>query len=392
MQKILFFYLSILKSFHKIGLFFKGKTEQDITEERVVSGKAWEDFCDQLKLAGAVLKYPGTPQDPFQQAEGLRYLSRLTRAGLEAYLEYGDTSHPVLTRMVHETVKLGADNPDNYYMNAQIDGQYDYRIYGNRNSIHYLGFFTQNGSYGTTGGFAPCGVLQGADMKLNEDGSFEIFLTKSPRGDNWLKIEEETTIIMVRQTFMHRYKEAPAELYIEKINEVQKPTPLSPERVEEGLRMAAMFVAGAPLLFARWAKDFQKHTNQLPQFDAEVSNAAGGDADIIYYHSHWKLKADEALLIEVKPPQCDTWNFQLNNYWMESLDYRYFNICISKGNAEYEEDGSIKIMVAHQDPGIKNWIDTAGHHEGTMCFRWYRIDSNDVAVEPSCNIVKLDEE
>lgn len=390
MQKLLFFFLSILKSFHKLGLFFKGKTEQDLTEQRVVSGKAWEDFCDQLKLAGAVLKYPGAPQDPFQQAEGLRYLSRLTRAGLEAYLEYGDTSHPVLTRMVHETVKLGADNPDNYYMNAQIDGQYDYRIYGNRNSIHYLGFFTQNGSYGTTGGFAPCGVLQGSDMKLKEDGSFEIFLTQSPRGDNWLKIEEETTIIMVRQTFMHRYKETPAELVIEKITEVQKPAPLSPERVEEGLRMAAMFVAGAPLLFTRWAQNFQKHSNQLPPFDPEVSNAAGGDADIIYYHSHWKLKADEALLIEVKPPLCDTWNFQLNNYWMESLDYRYFNICISKGNAEYEDDGSIKIMVAHQDPGIKNWIDTAGHYEGTMCFRWYRIDVNDVAVEPKCKLVKLD--
>ncbi len=58
-------------------------------------------------------------------------------------------------------------------------------------------------------------------------------------------------------------------------------------------------------------------------------------------------KPDEALVIQVKPPDCDTWNFQLNNYWMESLDYRYFNICINKGNAQYNEDGSVEVIVTH---------------------------------------------
>ncbi len=51
-----------------------------------------------------------------------------------------------------------------------------------------------------------------------------------------------------------------------------------------------MFVGGASLLFARWAKGFKKHVNQLPQFDPETSNAAGGDESIIYYHSYWKLE------------------------------------------------------------------------------------------------------
>lgn len=128
MQKLLFFFLSLMNSFRRIGLFFSGKKEKVIQLQRVVSGKAWEDFCDQLKLAGTVLKYPGTPQDAFQQAEGLRYLTRLTRAGLEAFVEYSNPEFPVLRRMVHETVKMGADNPDNYYFNAVIGGKYTYRI------------------------------------------------------------------------------------------------------------------------------------------------------------------------------------------------------------------------------------------------------------------------
>jgi hypothetical protein len=389
MQKLLFFFLSLLKFFHKTRLLFTGKREEDIQAQRIVSGKSWEEFCDNIKLAGNTLKMAGTPQDPFQQAEGIRYLTRLTRAGLEAFVEYSDPTFPVFKRMVHETVKMGADNPDNYYLNAAISGKYEYRITGKRNSIHYVGFFTQNGNYGTTGGLAPCGVLQDKDLVLEEDGSFEIIMSKTPKGKNWLKIEENTSIVMVRQTFMHRFKEVPVEIQIENINGKKAPDPITPQAIDEGLKMASMFIAGAPLLFARWANGFRKHTNQLPQFDPEVSNAAGGDADIIYYHSHWKLENDEALIIRVKPPGCDTWNFQLNNYWMESLDYRYFNICINMGNAHYEADGSVRVIVAHEDPQLPNWLNTCSHSEGTMCWRWYRLAEGEQPVEPECEVVKI---
>lgn len=369
----------------------RGISEEDISSQRVVSGKAWNEFCDNLKLAGSALVYPGAPNDPFQQAEGLRYLTRLTRAGLEAFVEYNDPTFPVFRRMVHETVKMGADNPDNHYFNAQISGEYEYRITGKRNTIDYLGFFTQNGNYGTTGGLAPCGKLESSEMEIEPDGSFEIILSQKPRGKNWLKTEPETTLLMARQTFLDRDKEVAAELHVECLNGPEKPRPITPAMVDEGLKTASLFVAGAPMLFAKWAKGFQKHTNQLPIFPPEVSNAAGGDASIIYHHSHWKLKDDEALLIKFIPPECDAWNFQLNNYWMESLDYRYFNICINKASANYGSDGSVEIIVAHKDPGRPNWLDTCSHNEGTMCLRWYRLAEGASPVVPDCLVVKFDE-
>ncbi len=145
------------------------------------------------------------------------------------------------------------------------------------------------------------------------------------------------------------------------------------------------------MLFARWARGFQKHTNQLPIFDPAISNAAGGDAQIIYYHSHWKLQPDEALVIEVKPPDCDTWNFQLNNYWMESLDYRYYNICINKGNAHYEPDGSVRIVVSHKRSKPPNWIETgsaSGRHHVLALVQNCCTAS---PVEPTCTTMKIDE-
>jgi len=388
MRSLLFLILNSLKFFRHIFFKIRGIKQDDIHAERVVTGKSWEDFCDQLKSAGAALMYPGAPVDPFQQAEGLRYLSRLTRAGLEAFVEYNDPAFPVLRRMVHETVKMGADNPDNHYYNAQISGDYEYKITGKRNTIHYIGFFTQNGNYGSTGKMAPCGKLDDAELDLLPDGSFEIILSKIKKGKNWLKIEDETGLVIVRQTFLDHLKEVPAELSIENLNGRMAPAHLTPALIDEGLQTASLFVAGAPLLFAKWAKGFQKHTNQLPLFDPEISNEAGGDASIFYYHSHWKLALDEALVIEVKPPVCDSWNFQLNNYWMESLDYRYFHVCINKSTAVYHEDGCVKVIVTHLDPGIPNWIETAGHNEGTMCWRWYRLIPGEKPVTPSCRVIK----
>jgi hypothetical protein len=388
MHKLLFLFLRILKSFHSVSLKLRGKTEADIHVERVISGKAWEEFCDNLKAAGGSLTYPGAPRDAFSQAEGLRYLSRLTRGGLEAFVEYGDPAFPVLRRMAHETVKLGADNPDNFYFNAQISGKYEYRLRGKRNSVHYIGFFTQNGNYGTHGGMAPCGSIEHTALNIEEDGSFEIILSKTQKGRNWLKTEDETTMVMVRQTFLNRLTETPAEVTIENLDGRTAPDPVTPVMIDEGLQKASLFVAGASMMFAKWAGGFQKHTNKLPLFNQAVSNAAGGDASIVYYHSHWKLAEDESLVIEVKPPECDSWNFQLNNYWMESLDYRYFTICVNKASAHYEADGSVVVTVAHKNTGKPNWINTCGHHEGTMLWRWYRLEQGVQPVEPSCRIVK----
>ena len=389
MGKILFFILKIFKRIRVSWLRLTGRTESDVHAQRITSGKAWDEFCDNLKSAGAALMYPGTPRDAFQQAEGVRYLSRLTRAALEAYVEYGDVRFPELRRMVHETVKLGADNPDNHYLNAQISGAYEYRITGKRNTIDYLGFFTQNGTYGEPGGMAPCGVLEGKELNLESDGTFEIILSKERKGRNWLKIEDSSSLLMVRQTYLDRASERPAEMKIENLDGRQFPDPVTPDKIDKGLATAALFVAGAPVLFAKWASGFKKHANQLPIFDPEVSNAAGGDASIIYHHSYWTLKAEEALEISFMAPDCDTWNFQLNNYWMESLDYRYFPISVNKHTAVKGSDGMVKIIVAHSDPGLPNWIDTCAHHEGTMCLRWYRLRNGAQPVVPDCSVVLL---
>jgi len=201
-------------------------------------------------------------------------------------------------------------------------------------------------------------------------------------------MKPETGMLLVRQTFGDRSKEKLATMRIERVDGPHVPGLVTPEMIDEGLKSAGTLVAGAALLFAKWARDFQAHSNQLPRFDQEVSNQAGGDPNIAYYHSHWRLAPDEALVVDVLPPECEQWNFQLNNYWMESLEYRYFRIHVNKHTAVYAPDGAVRIVVAHEDPGVPNWLQTVGHTSGTMLFRWIRAKAHPV---PQTRVVKLAE-
>lgn len=181
-----------------------------------------------------------------------------------------------------------------------------------------------------------------------------------------------TGLLIVRQTFADRATEIPADLHIELADDPSPPAPLTPAALDAGLGKASLLVAGASMLFAKWAHDFAKHANELPMFDPEKSTKAGGDPNIIYYHSYWRLDPGQALVIDAEIPECEAWNFQLDNHWLESLDYRYWTIHLNKHTATYRPDGSVRIVVAHDDPGVPNWIHTTGHHSGAMTFRWIR--------------------
>jgi hypothetical protein len=353
----------------------------------VLDGSAWAEFCDSLKGAGEIVLRDSSPANAFDRAEGFRYLTRLTRVALESYLEFADPRAPVFRRPSHETVKIGADNPDNHYQSAAVSGAYEYRIRGTRGSVHYLGFGTYVGSYGSGGRMGQSGYLEGADLDIAPDGHFEIALSCEERAGNWLRMEPETSSLIVRQTFQDRLRERVADLQIERVGGGDPPEPLTAEFLDRGLASAAAYVAGTSRLFTSWAEGFAKRANELPRFDPEIAAAAHGDPNICYFHGYWELADDEALVVEVTPPDCDYWNFQLNNYWMESLDYRYHRIAVNHHDARLLPDGSVRIIVAHRDPGSAagNWIDTAGHHRGTMCLRWIRADHTP---EPSTRVVK----
>jgi hypothetical protein len=148
------------------------------------------------------------------------------------------------------------------------------------------------------------------------------------------------------------------------------------------------FIEGSATLFCDWSQDYQKATNRLPKADQELCRRVGGDPNICYYNGYWEIEPGEALVVVLpRIPECESWNLQLCNYWMESLDYRYETIHINKFTARPEPDGSVRSVIAHRDPGIPNWLSTTGHRVGTTFFRWIGAKEH---VDRQTRLVELD--
>lgn len=153
----------------------------------------------------------------------------------------------------------------------------------------------------------------------------------------------------------------------------------------KALRRAALSVHGTAATFAQWTELFMTKPNELADFGQDMFQRAGGDPEIYYLHGYWTLRPGQAWLIGTEVPDCPYWNFQLDNWWMESLD-NHRRITVNKHTAVVD-DGRLTIVVAERDPGFGNWIDTCGHSSGTALLRWLGAKSNPV---PKCRVVALD--
>lgn len=350
--------------------------------------QAWRDFCAKLAAAGEAILAPDVPNDPLVRAEGVRYLSRLTKLALEQHVEATDTDFPFFYSLSHETGKIGADNPDNVYLNASIRGDCDYRITGTRGSMFYFSIVANAMRYHIDGSAHATGSLMKDEIAWGPNGEVEIIASATPQPGNWLRLEPDASVIIIRQSALDRATEMPGSFRIERIGGPAVPAPLSAETLSKGLTTAAQFVNGIATTFADWTRLFAQHPNTFPDIDQSMFQKGGGAKDIYYAHAYWKIAPDEAWVIEVTPPECYYWNFQLDNWWMESLDYRFRQITVNKHSAKLEPDGSVRIICAARDPGVGNWIDTSGHTEGTALLRWAGASEHPL---PAARIVKLED-
>ena len=113
-------------------------TKAGEARERILDGRIWNDFCDRLKAAGALVRSDVVPKDVMNQALGYRFLTRILRAGLERAVDYADPQYPAFYRLADDTKKILNDNPDNYYENCTIDSRFDYRITGTRGTVKWF--------------------------------------------------------------------------------------------------------------------------------------------------------------------------------------------------------------------------------------------------------------
>jgi hypothetical protein len=82
----------------------------------------------------------------------------------------------------------------------------------------------------------------------------------------------------------------------------------------------------------------------------------------------WKLAPDEALIVEWKANDL-FWMLTNMGMTFNSMDYLYRPVSYSPARTRIDPDRKVRIVLAHQDPGIHNWMDTQGFERGVLCNR-----------------------
>ena len=359
------------------------------------SNQAFEDFKALLDSTHQmVLNEAQTEQEAI---EGMRWLLRVVSMSTEVAAD-ANPQLPHFQRMDTEVRKVGGDNPDAEYHNVQINGQYDYIIRGTHRSDDYLSF-TITGGLGMT---ERRGVGYINDQQLNRDaeGNFTLLLSKdapdiNAYGNNgvpanWIQIPNDASGILVRQYMADRSLSEQATLAIEILGQQPAYTPPSDQTIADSLIGTSYAFLKLTTLHKYVLPELLTETNQFVQTSSESLGSAISGEDNLYMIGSYQLADDEALVITAQPPETRYWNLTLESRWHETHDYLHRPTSLTLSEVEYGADGSVEFVVAHQDPGHPNWLDTSGYHFGFMTFRW--LDSKGAAVSlPKAKVVKWDQ-
>lgn len=350
--------------------------------------QTWHEFCDKLKDAGELIFRDTAPHTTLDRTVGLRYLARNIALGLAFELENNDTQHPELMQYFNPTRKQGGDNGDANYVGAPINGTDTYRIYGDRGTARYFAV-TVLESGETPWGGGVVGSLLGDQLVCDEDGQFELILSPDPHPGNWIRTTPNTMRITFRQFFGDWLHERPMRAVIERVGDQRPPQPLTLQKLRQDLLAAADWVEFSSRYWAEKMDLWKARPGEFISFrdlEKRKIDATPGGVPLICY---WHAQPDEAIIIRVTPPEpLAYWNLEFGNYWFETMDYRYRQSATNSHHGQLEDDGTLLAVISHTDPGVANWLDTAGHTEGYVTLRWMGAEQSPA---PEYQVVKFSE-
>ena len=317
------------------------------------------------------------PDDPAYRADIYRQIMMNLSYSYFVYF-HADAEHPDWSPLWNPVYTL-QPNPDDIYLYSPIRGDLTYRISGNRGTVKMLTFTTQKGFCGTVDGISEMGEfndLDDRDIEIGDDGEFDLILSaEKPPGyeGNWAPIGRGADGLMIRYRSYDWGNEISPQLSIECMDTVPPKPRLSPDDIMERIHEMAKFPMRMTKLFFGMQNKVKEAVGINVFQPAPIDGALSKQ---IYLPAVYELNDDEALIIETDlPDKRHYWNFQLNDPYYNAVEFVYRLSSLNGHTATISSDGKFRAVIALEDPGVPNWMDPAGFHEGTIYGRWYDCDS-----------------
>ena len=338
--------------------------------------------------------------DPLDVVEGYRYVGQALSAASELFFE-ADPDFPRMAPIVSPARKMQGDNPDAIYHFARIRGDRSYRVFGTVGQECYTSF--------TIHGASPDGAMAGPllgdindrDFDVAEDGTYSLVLSPDEQEGNWLRLHPAAHSVVVRSYFQletsaQNDANVVVRIGIEPLDIDGPPAVLTDaalaERMREGVAFLRQVTLGQLVPGTASPVPFVSNVvNELPTpFSFRDSGLpVPGAADIFYATGRFALGPHEALVMTGTLPKCSFANVMLWNRHMQTMEYRNRQSSLNQAQILLEANGTFRIVVAHQDPGVPNWLDTEGHAEGSVFWRFLLPEQDPTAI--ACTVVSFDD-
>ena len=352
------------------------------------AAQSWREFSASLEAAGA--RVFAASADARERLEGLEYLAQLAAVSLEMKLAKGSQVNPQFTDWMNDYRKFLGDSPDAIYHTAELSPAYRYEVSGNRGDAEYIGFMLYGRQLNDWSRAAA--NLSSKSMHFDEAGNFTILLSKVAPTDpelNWLKLEDDIHMIMVRQYYHDRQDKTKADFTIRNLDAPKYET-ASEEEVATRLHNAAVFfndTLDGAITLSSMLSTAPNSIDPPSGYSSDLGGIFYPTFDNEYYGGWFYLEDDEALVIEGAVPDAPYWGVSLQNRWMQSLDYKHHQIELNDHEIT-TENGRYRIVVSHRKPPSGNWIDTAGKREGLLSIRYQLSQGSE---RPSLTLVKFEQ-
>jgi hypothetical protein len=350
----------------------------DPADERIMTGEAWRALCATLERTSGLVLGEDVPDAPRDRAEGFRYLTRLLAAGLVTCMEFADPDEPEFGRMVDHRMKWGLDCPDCLYLYATVRGDAEYRIRGNRGTANHIDIQVNYGHFalGDIGQWGTVSSINGLELQTDTNGAFELTLGGGKRAGNWLPLAPNAEFVLVRQYFNDWEHERPADLVIDRIGGALPSPPPRTDEIAGRLERLSMWMERSGALWQRMSKAaLAMAPNSINVFPPQDSDQRAGLRGQAYGLGNFRCAPDEAVIIEFAPPPCRHWSVSLANWYWESLDFTTRQTSLNGHQAALDNDGVFLGVIAHEDPGVPNWLDTSGYEAGILTARFLLAES-----------------
>lgn len=352
----------------------------------------WQDLLAQLNGADELTSLISEEQDPRARYELYRWVLLSLSQGYQL-VAAADPQFPLWSSFfLNFPMPSHGCNPDMLYLSTVLEDAGIYRIWGTRGttrlfSIQFGSPVNEPGAEGISKTYATYDI---DTLTLDPDGAFEVVLSAERPADwagDWWPMAPNTGFAFARFAAYDWEAERNGDLHIERLNPTSpRPMRKSADAVKAQLsdivrfginnaRHQVAYVAGA------------RGRSPLNSFKIVTMLDIGGWAEQRYWEGGYAIADDEALIVEITLPDTVAyWNVQITQETWETLDYFNRISSVNGAQAQLAADGKCYVVIAAQDPGVPNWLDTAGYNRGYCYGRWNRASS---APEPVTRLVKL---